>query len=173
MSSRLQSIVGELHRWRLGSSGDPLWIRAVLVLSKQTPAPRIREIRVWRMDSDLCDPDVHQSVNLPILAAHPGYQSPHPPSTSRCRLLGSLERRPHSHVDLSVHSGGCSLEQRETEHQQMFFQRGASKNNYGSSAWVMFHDCATLERTDTYQSSPSSRTFSSLHTQSSCSGVCK
>jgi hypothetical protein len=106
----LQSAVGELHRWRLGSSGDSLWFRAVYVLPQPTSAPRIREIRVWRVDPDLCDPDVHQSVDLPILAAHTGYQSPDPPSTSRCRLLGGLERRPHSYVDLPVHSGGRSLE---------------------------------------------------------------
>jgi len=110
ISRCLHSAVGKLHWWCLGSCDDSLWFRAVHVLPQPTPAPRIQEIRLWRMDPDLCDPDVHQSLDLPILAAYTGYQSPHPPPTSRCRLLGSLERRSHSLVDLSVHSSGRSLE---------------------------------------------------------------
>ena len=65
------------HWLRIGSCRNTLWLWATTILPYKVGADRVPQIRIWRMDPDICYFDVDQGLNLPFPKAYSRHQSPH------------------------------------------------------------------------------------------------
>lgn len=84
------------------SCATPLLFGATTVLSHKMAFDRNPQVRLWRMDSDICHLDVDQSLDMPLPEAHTCHQSPHQATRSLNCLLDSFECDHHHPVDRAV-----------------------------------------------------------------------
>ena len=125
-------VARECHRPGLGFHRGPLWLRKTTTLPVGEAAPRVYEIRLWRMDSDICDTDVDQNLDLPLLDADTRLEETHPTAPRRHRVSDIVKHHPDDTLDRPVSTCGQSLGH---QNQWIMFHPGSVGADHHLSGW--------------------------------------